>query len=113
MVCVAMICNKNVCVALVMHLTNCFKCHLQSDGISPLVQTSVLGKGVKHRPPPIKMPSGSGSSSSGTPEKVKAQTSGVCKKKIKKNPSIVLSFHPNKYLKTEKNGIHTFCHGVI
>lgn len=39
---------------------------LQGDGISPLVQTSVLGKGVKHRPPPIKMPSGSGSSSSGT-----------------------------------------------
>nr|XP_010949795.1 transcription factor SPT20 homolog isoform X9 [Camelus bactrianus] len=29
------------------------------------VQSSVLGKGVKHRPPPIKLPSGSGSSSSG------------------------------------------------
>lgn len=42
------------------------KCHLQGDGISPLVQTSVLGKGVKHRPPPIKLPLGSGSSSSGT-----------------------------------------------
>ncbi|XP_043995956.1 transcription factor SPT20 homolog isoform X12 [Gambusia affinis] len=28
-------------------------------------ETSVLGKGVKHRPPPIKLPSGSGSSSSG------------------------------------------------
>ncbi|CAG00434.1 unnamed protein product, partial [Tetraodon nigroviridis] len=37
----------------------------EGDGISSLVQTSVLGKGVKHRPPPIKMPSGSGSSSSG------------------------------------------------
>lgn len=47
-------------------LTKWFKCHLQGDGISPLVQTSVLGKGVKHRPPPIKLPSGSGSSSSGT-----------------------------------------------
>lgn len=41
-------------------------CPAQGDGISPLVQSSVLGKGVKHRPPPIKMPSGSGSSSSGT-----------------------------------------------
>ncbi|XP_019592066.2 transcription factor SPT20 homolog isoform X7 [Rhinolophus sinicus] len=29
------------------------------------VQSSVLGKGVKHRPPPIKLPSSSGSSSSG------------------------------------------------
>ncbi|XP_015197516.1 transcription factor SPT20 homolog isoform X3 [Lepisosteus oculatus] len=37
----------------------------QADGISPLVQSSVLGKGVKHRPPPIKLPSCSGSSSSG------------------------------------------------
>ncbi|XP_053521471.1 transcription factor SPT20 homolog isoform X6 [Artibeus jamaicensis] len=34
------------------------------------VQSSVLGKGVKHRPPPIKLPSGSGSASagSGTPK---------------------------------------------
>lgn len=38
---------------------------VQGDGIAPLVQTSVLGKGVKHRPPPIKLPSGSGGSSSG------------------------------------------------
>lgn len=30
------------------------------------VQSSVLGKGVKHRPPPIKLPSGSGSASAGT-----------------------------------------------
>ncbi|KAM5277612.1 transcription factor SPT20 homolog isoform 15-T25 [Hipposideros larvatus] len=29
------------------------------------VQSSILGKGVKHRPPPIKLPSSSGSSSSG------------------------------------------------
>lgn len=60
-------------------LTNWFKCHLQGDGISPLVQTSVLGKGVKHRPPPIKLPSGSGSSSSGTcvtSDKDKGQTCG-------------------------------------
>lgn len=54
------------CDALWAWLTNWFKCHLQGDGISPLVQTSVLGKGVKHRPPPIKLPPGSGSSSSGT-----------------------------------------------
>ncbi|XP_072230463.1 transcription factor SPT20 homolog isoform X1 [Leuresthes tenuis] len=39
----------------------------EGDGMSPLVQTSVLGKGVKHRPPPIKLPSGPGSSSSGNP----------------------------------------------
>uniref|UniRef100_A0A673XX48 SPT20 homolog, SAGA complex component n=1 Tax=Salmo trutta TaxID=8032 RepID=A0A673XX48_SALTR len=39
----------------------------QADGLSALVQPSgVLGKGVKHRPPPIKLPSGSGSSSSGS-----------------------------------------------
>uniref|UniRef100_A0AAQ4S351 SPT20 homolog, SAGA complex component n=1 Tax=Gasterosteus aculeatus aculeatus TaxID=481459 RepID=A0AAQ4S351_GASAC len=39
----------------------------EGDGIPPLVQTSVLGKGGKHRPPPIKLPSGSGNSSSGNP----------------------------------------------
>ncbi|KAM6420689.1 transcription factor SPT20 homolog isoform 19-T21 [Pluvialis apricaria] len=37
----------------------------QPDSISGSVQSSVLGKGVKHRPPPIKLPSSSGSSSSG------------------------------------------------
>ncbi|XP_037324318.2 transcription factor SPT20 homolog isoform X3 [Pungitius pungitius] len=37
----------------------------EGEGIPPLVQTSVLGKGGKHRPPPIKLPSGSGNSSSG------------------------------------------------
>uniref|UniRef100_A0AAQ5ZF98 Spt20-like SEP domain-containing protein n=1 Tax=Amphiprion ocellaris TaxID=80972 RepID=A0AAQ5ZF98_AMPOC len=49
----------------------------EGDGISPLVQTSMLGKGVKHRPPPIKLPSGSGSSSSGNP--YSSQTSGLLK----------------------------------
>ncbi|XP_042189775.1 transcription factor SPT20 homolog isoform X2 [Callorhinchus milii] len=37
----------------------------QSEGISGSIQSSVLGKGVKHRPPPIKLPSGSSNSSSG------------------------------------------------
>ncbi|XP_055452707.1 transcription factor SPT20 homolog isoform X3 [Psammomys obesus] len=35
----------------------------QSETVS--IQSSVLGKGVKHRPPPIKLPSSSGNSSSG------------------------------------------------
>ncbi|XP_069323826.1 transcription factor SPT20 homolog isoform X4 [Eulemur rufifrons] len=35
----------------------------QPESVS--VQSSVLGKGVKHRPPPIKLPSSSGNSSSG------------------------------------------------
>ncbi|XP_051013105.1 transcription factor SPT20 homolog isoform X4 [Acomys russatus] len=35
----------------------------ESDTVS--IQSSVLGKGVKHRPPPIKLPSSSGNSSSG------------------------------------------------
>uniref|UniRef100_A0AAY4EK37 Spt20-like SEP domain-containing protein n=1 Tax=Denticeps clupeoides TaxID=299321 RepID=A0AAY4EK37_9TELE len=39
----------------------------ETDGFSALVQSSVLGKGVKHRPPPIKMPVGNISSSSGNP----------------------------------------------
>ncbi|KAM6983994.1 transcription factor SPT20 homolog isoform 4-T4 [Tautogolabrus adspersus] len=50
----------------------------EGDGISPLVQTSVLGKGVKHRPPPIKLPSGTGSSSSGNPYSSQT-TSGLLK----------------------------------
>uniref|UniRef100_A0A8C7YNM1 SPT20 homolog, SAGA complex component n=1 Tax=Oryzias sinensis TaxID=183150 RepID=A0A8C7YNM1_9TELE len=41
------------------------------------LQTSMLGKGVKHRPPPIKLPSGSGTSSSGNP--FGSQTSGLLK----------------------------------
>lgn len=38
---------------------------MQADGFSALVQSSVLGKGVKHRPPPIKLPAGSACASSG------------------------------------------------
>ncbi|XP_011481615.1 transcription factor SPT20 homolog isoform X3 [Oryzias latipes] len=49
----------------------------EGDGVSSLVQTSMLGKGVKHRPPPIKLPSGSGTSSSGNP--FGSQTSGLLK----------------------------------
>ncbi|KAJ7316148.1 hypothetical protein JRQ81_002310 [Phrynocephalus forsythii] len=37
----------------------------QPESVAGYIQSSVLGKGVKHRPPPIKLPSGSGSSSSG------------------------------------------------
>ncbi|GCB73777.1 hypothetical protein scyTo_0002859 [Scyliorhinus torazame] len=37
----------------------------QSEEISGSVQSSILGKGVKHRPPSIKLPSGSSSSPSG------------------------------------------------
>ncbi|KAK5918063.1 hypothetical protein CgunFtcFv8_002862 [Champsocephalus gunnari] len=48
------------------------------DGISSLIQASVLGKGVKHRPPPIKLPSGSGNSSSGNPYSSQT-TSGLLK----------------------------------
>ncbi|XP_054611879.1 transcription factor SPT20 homolog isoform X3 [Dunckerocampus dactyliophorus] len=51
---------------------------VSSDGFSSLVQTSMLGKGVKHRPPPIKLPPGSGSSSSGNPYSSQA-TSGLLK----------------------------------
>ncbi|XP_061103475.1 transcription factor SPT20 homolog isoform X2 [Conger conger] len=40
---------------------------LETDGFSPLVQSSVLGKGVKHRPPPIKLPTVPGNSASGNP----------------------------------------------
>ncbi|KAM9282963.1 transcription factor SPT20 homolog isoform 7-T8 [Cariama cristata] len=38
---------------------------MEPESISGSVQSSILGKGVKHRPPPIKLPSSSGSSSSG------------------------------------------------
>ncbi|KAL7988401.1 hypothetical protein Chor_007320, partial [Crotalus horridus] len=37
----------------------------QDEGVAGYIQSSVLGKGVKHRPPPIKLPSSSASSSSG------------------------------------------------
>ncbi|KAM9319857.1 transcription factor SPT20 homolog [Gastrophryne carolinensis] len=36
---------------------------IESDSISGSIQSSVLGKGVKHRPPPIKLPSNSGNNS--------------------------------------------------
>ncbi|XP_045064173.1 transcription factor SPT20 homolog isoform X1 [Coregonus clupeaformis] len=50
----------------------------EADGLSALVQSSgVLGKGVKHRPPPIKLPSGSGSSSSGNLYSSAQATSGL------------------------------------
>ncbi|XP_026994092.2 transcription factor SPT20 homolog isoform X1 [Tachysurus fulvidraco] len=42
------------------------------DGFSSLVQSSVLGKGVKHKPSPIKLPSGSSTSSSGNPYSTQA-----------------------------------------
>uniref|UniRef100_A0A667Y8L6 SPT20 homolog, SAGA complex component n=1 Tax=Myripristis murdjan TaxID=586833 RepID=A0A667Y8L6_9TELE len=51
----------------------------EGDSFSALVQTSVLGKGVKHRPPPIKLPSGSGSSSSGNNSYFSQTTSGLLK----------------------------------
>ncbi|XP_061849917.1 transcription factor SPT20 homolog isoform X7 [Colius striatus] len=38
---------------------------MEPESVSGSVQSSVLGKGVKHRPPPIRLPSSSGSSSSG------------------------------------------------
>ncbi|XP_053157167.1 transcription factor SPT20 homolog isoform X14 [Hemicordylus capensis] len=38
---------------------------MQPESVSGFIQSSVLGKGVKHRPPPIKLPSSLGSSSSG------------------------------------------------
>ncbi|XP_030056258.1 transcription factor SPT20 homolog isoform X7 [Microcaecilia unicolor] len=38
----------------------------QTESLPGSVQPSVLGKSVKHRPPPIKLPSSSGSSSSGS-----------------------------------------------
>ncbi|XP_075775260.1 transcription factor SPT20 homolog isoform X10 [Pelodiscus sinensis] len=39
---------------------------MEPESLSGSVQSSVLGKGVKHRPPPIKLPSSSGNSSSGS-----------------------------------------------
>ncbi|XP_030217371.1 transcription factor SPT20 homolog isoform X1 [Gadus morhua] len=50
----------------------------EGDGLSAMVQTSVLGKGVKHRPPPIKLPSGTSSSTSGNLYSPQA-TSGLLK----------------------------------
>lgn len=73
---------------------------VQGDGIAPLVQTSVLGKGVKHRPPPIKLPSGSGGSSSG--ELAAAQR--------KKHP---VSTHPVDTRSETQNGISSLIHRAI
>uniref|UniRef100_A0A672YL54 Spt20-like SEP domain-containing protein n=1 Tax=Sphaeramia orbicularis TaxID=375764 RepID=A0A672YL54_9TELE len=66
------------CQVKIVSNANWFLCHLQGDSFSALVQTSMLGKGVKHRPPPIKLPSGSGSSSSGNPYSSQT-TSGLLK----------------------------------
>lgn len=89
--------------------TNSFTFLLQGDRISPLVQTSVLGKGVKHRPPPIKMPSGSGSSSSGRAEKDKTQMWCVYNKNLHVLRSIFV-FTP-KISKLKK--FMTFCWGYM
>ncbi|XP_064827444.1 transcription factor SPT20 homolog isoform X4 [Oncorhynchus masou masou] len=52
----------------------------EADGLPALVQSSgVLGKGVKHRPPPIKLPSASGSSSTGNLYSSAQATSGLLK----------------------------------
>ncbi|NXK33362.1 SP20H factor, partial [Piprites chloris] len=56
----------------------------QPESISGSVQSSVLGKGVKHRPPPIKLPSSSGSSSSGN---IFSQSSGHLKSPTPPPPS--------------------------
>lgn len=55
--------HVNVMTRLV-HFDGCLLL-IQADGFSALVQSSVLGKGVKHRPPPIKLPAGSACASSG------------------------------------------------
>ncbi|XP_034267081.1 transcription factor SPT20 homolog isoform X12 [Pantherophis guttatus] len=50
----------------------------QTEGVAGYIQSSVLGKGVKHRPPPIKLPSSSASSSSGTSSnQVMTNTAGL------------------------------------
>uniref|UniRef100_A0A673MGM2 Transcription factor SPT20 homolog n=1 Tax=Sinocyclocheilus rhinocerous TaxID=307959 RepID=A0A673MGM2_9TELE len=46
----------------------------EADGFSALVQSSVLGKGVKHRPPPIKLPAGSACAASGNPYSTQASS---------------------------------------
>ncbi|XP_053227938.1 transcription factor SPT20 homolog isoform X10 [Podarcis raffonei] len=67
--------NEAKCPVKMLH-NSCGSVHLsqlspgkemeQPESVSGYIQSSVLGKGVKHRPPPIKLPSSSGSSSSGT-----------------------------------------------
>ncbi|NXB53727.1 SP20H factor, partial [Leucopsar rothschildi] len=65
--------NEAKCTVKVFHNSSGLVSHLspgkemeQPESVSGSVQSSVLGKGVKHRPPPIKLPSSSGSSSSGS-----------------------------------------------
>ncbi|KAM8785920.1 transcription factor SPT20 homolog isoform 5-T6 [Rhynchonycteris naso] len=55
------------------------------------VQSSVLGKGVKHRPPPIRLPSNSGSSSSGnyfTPQQASSFLKSPTPPPVSKPPSL-------------------------
>ncbi|XP_021397574.1 transcription factor SPT20 homolog isoform X5 [Lonchura striata] len=65
--------NEAKCTVKMFHNSSGSVSHLspgkemeQPESVSGSVQSSVLGKGVKHRPPPIKLPSSSGSSSSGS-----------------------------------------------
>ncbi|KAM3677593.1 transcription factor SPT20 homolog isoform 4-T4 [Ammospiza maritima maritima] len=63
--------NEAKCTVKIFHNSSGSVSHLspgkemEPESVSGSVQSSVLGKGVKHRPPPIKLPSSSGSSSSG------------------------------------------------
>ncbi|NXA93703.1 SP20H factor, partial [Melanocharis versteri] len=64
--------NEAKCTVKMFHNSSGSVSHLspgkemeQPESVSGSVQSSVLGKGVKHRPPPIKLPSSSGGSSSG------------------------------------------------
>ncbi|XP_041870206.1 transcription factor SPT20 homolog isoform X6 [Corvus kubaryi] len=64
--------NEAKCTVKMFHNSSGSVSHLspgkemeQPESVPGSVQSSVLGKGVKHRPPPIKLPSSSGSSSSG------------------------------------------------
>ncbi|XP_060050898.1 transcription factor SPT20 homolog isoform X5 [Erinaceus europaeus] len=55
------------------------------------VQSSVLGKGVKHRPPPIKLPSSSGNSSTGnyfTPQQASSFLKSPTPPPVSKPPSL-------------------------
>ncbi|XP_056362421.1 transcription factor SPT20 homolog isoform X20 [Oenanthe melanoleuca] len=65
--------NEAKCTVKMFHNSSGSVSHLspgkemeQPESVSGSVQSSVLGKGVKHRPPPIKLPSSSGSSTSGS-----------------------------------------------
>ncbi|XP_041870212.1 transcription factor SPT20 homolog isoform X11 [Corvus kubaryi] len=63
--------NEAKCTVKMFHNSSGSVSHLspgkemEPESVPGSVQSSVLGKGVKHRPPPIKLPSSSGSSSSG------------------------------------------------